>query len=193
VLCGVSNNPRSAVFFLQRQLPNFENVTLVARQREHLREVWAIFFVAELPQKRRCFNIQEFTRCLSICIFIHICMSRSCCWTASKRRCFNIKEFTHFLSICEFIHMCMSLKNEVFQYTRIHSLLVAELPQRRSCFNIQEFTRFLTSSVVVITEYLDWNHFQYQWIGKLKKTLKSNAPQTRFLFVKKCAAGKIFL
>ena len=58
--------------------------------------------------------------------------------------------------------MCMSLKNEVFQYTRIHSLLVAELPQRRSCFNIQEFTRFLTSSVVVITEYLDWNHFQYQ-------------------------------
>ena len=30
--------------------------------------------------------------------------------------------------------------------------------------------------------------FRYQWICELKKTLKSNAPQTRFLYVKKSAA-----
>jgi len=43
------------------ELINFENVTLVARRRQHFRGVLADFFVAELPQKRGCFNTQEFT------------------------------------------------------------------------------------------------------------------------------------
>ena len=34
------------------ELINFENVTLVARRRQHFRGVLADFFVAELPQKR---------------------------------------------------------------------------------------------------------------------------------------------
>jgi len=50
----------------------------------------------------------------------------------------------------------------------------------------------LNKSVVVITEYLNSNHFQYQQIGKLEKTLKSNAPQTRFWCVEKSTRGKIF-
>ena len=51
--------PREARFW------HFENVILVARRREHFRGFLADFFVAELPQKKRCFNTQEFTRFLS--------------------------------------------------------------------------------------------------------------------------------
>ena len=40
-------------------------MTLVARQRRHFRGTWAIFFVDELPQKRRCLNAQKFNRFLS--------------------------------------------------------------------------------------------------------------------------------
>jgi len=54
------------------------------------------------------------------------------------------------------------------------------------------FIAVLKHSVVVITECLNSNHLQYQRIGKPKKTLKSNAPQTRFLNVKKSGGGKIF-
>ena len=39
-----------------------EYVTLVARRREHFRVFWSIFLVAELPPKKRCFVLQEFTR-----------------------------------------------------------------------------------------------------------------------------------
>jgi len=53
------------VQFLRHQPRNFENVTLEARRREHFRSFLADFFVAELPQKRGCFNTQEFTRFLS--------------------------------------------------------------------------------------------------------------------------------
>jgi len=42
-----------------------KHVTLVARRREHFRDFLADFFLAELPQKRGCFNTQEFTRFLS--------------------------------------------------------------------------------------------------------------------------------
>jgi len=51
--------PREARFW------HFENVILVARRREHFRGFLADFFVTELPQKKRCFNTQEFTRFLS--------------------------------------------------------------------------------------------------------------------------------
>jgi len=37
---------------LQRQLRNFENVTLVARRRKHFRVCLAIFLVAQIPPKR---------------------------------------------------------------------------------------------------------------------------------------------
>jgi len=40
---------------------------------------------------------------------------------------------------------------------------------------------------------LNSNYFEYQSVGKLKKTLKSNALQTSLLHVKKSAAGKFFL
>jgi len=43
----------------------FENLTIVARRREHFRGFLADFFVAEPHQKRGCFNAQEFTRLLS--------------------------------------------------------------------------------------------------------------------------------
>jgi len=39
-------------FFLWRQPRNFENVTSVARQRDHFWDFWAIFLVAQLPPKR---------------------------------------------------------------------------------------------------------------------------------------------
>jgi len=38
--------------FLWRQPRNFENVTLGARRREHLRGFFAIILVAQLPPKR---------------------------------------------------------------------------------------------------------------------------------------------
>jgi len=37
-------------------------MSLVARGRQHFRGVLAEFFVGELPQKKGCFNTQEFTR-----------------------------------------------------------------------------------------------------------------------------------
>jgi len=43
----------------------FEHMTVVARRREHFRGFLANLFVAELPQKRGCFNAQEFARFLS--------------------------------------------------------------------------------------------------------------------------------
>ena len=52
-------------FFLLLQPRNFENVTLVARRREYFRGFWADCFVAALPQKKGCFNTQEFIRFLS--------------------------------------------------------------------------------------------------------------------------------
>ena len=43
---------RSAVFVWRRQPRIFENVTLVARRREHFQVFLAIFWVAELPPKQ---------------------------------------------------------------------------------------------------------------------------------------------
>jgi len=43
---------RSAVCFLRRQPQNFENLTLVARRREHFRVFLTIFLVPQLPPKR---------------------------------------------------------------------------------------------------------------------------------------------
>jgi len=51
---------------------------------------------------------------------------------------------------------------------------------------------FFKDCVVVITEYLNWNHFQYRWSGEPNNTLKSNGPWTRFFPWKKSAAGKTF-
>jgi len=51
---------------------------------------------------------------------------------------------------------------------------------------------FSTNSVVVITQFLNSTYFQYQWIGKVKKTLKSNASQTSFLYVKKALQARFF-
>jgi len=39
-------------FFLRRQPRDFENITLVARRREHFRVLLAIFLVAQLSPKR---------------------------------------------------------------------------------------------------------------------------------------------
>jgi len=80
---AVSKNP--LIFFLQRQPRNFEYVKLVARWREHLQSFLAEFFVAELPQKRGCFNTQEFTRFLSTGVvtedyFYWILMGTLSCW-----------------------------------------------------------------------------------------------------------------
>ena len=52
---------------------------------------------------------------------------------------------------------------------------------------------FSPNCVVVFTEYLNSNYFQYQWIGKPNKILKSKCPQKIFFCAKKCAAGKFFL
>jgi len=43
----------------------FDNVTLVARRREHFRGVLADFFCCWTPSKKGCVNTQEFTRFLS--------------------------------------------------------------------------------------------------------------------------------
>jgi len=64
----------------------------------------------------------------------------------------------------------------------------------------ESFKRIISSRViikgiiiiVVITGYLNSNHFQFQRIGKPNKKLKSNAPRTRF-FVKKNAPNAGFL
>jgi len=61
----VLKNRAERGFFLRCQPRKFENVTLLAHRREHFRGFWAIFLVAELPQKISCFNAQEFTRFLS--------------------------------------------------------------------------------------------------------------------------------
>ena len=45
-----------------RKVQFFQNVTLVERRRMCFRGFLADFFVAELPQKRGCFNTQECTR-----------------------------------------------------------------------------------------------------------------------------------
>jgi len=52
---------------------------------------------------------------------------------------------------------------------------------------------FLTNSVVVITEFLYSNHFQYQWIGKLKEGTEMKWHMDKILVTKKSAAGKNFL
>ena len=49
----------------RRQPQFFEIVTLVAHLWKHFWGFLAFFFVAELPQKKRCFNRQEFTCFLS--------------------------------------------------------------------------------------------------------------------------------
>jgi len=58
---AVSQTP---LFFLRGQPRFFENVTLVARQKDHFLDFGAFALVAELPQKERCFNTQESTRFL---------------------------------------------------------------------------------------------------------------------------------
>jgi len=66
---------------------------------------------------------------------------------------------------------------------------------QRMCYSTPASLLFFTNIVVWIPEYLNSNHFEYQWIGKLrlKRKLKSNAPQTKKLRVTKSAAGNIFL
>ena len=53
------------VFYWRCQLQIFEKVTLVARWRKHFRFIFGDFFVADYPQKKKCFYTQEFTRVLS--------------------------------------------------------------------------------------------------------------------------------
>jgi len=48
--------------FFARQPQIFENVTLVARRKEHFQG----FLVSSTPSKKRCFGTQEFTRFLSM-------------------------------------------------------------------------------------------------------------------------------
>ena len=52
VRSAVSKNRVERDFFLRRLTQNFENVTLVARRREHFRGFLTIFLVAQLPPKR---------------------------------------------------------------------------------------------------------------------------------------------
>jgi len=59
------------------------------------------------------------------------------------------------------------------------------LKWQKKCYLTLSSLLFSTNSVVVMTEYLNLNHFQYHWIGKRKKTLTSDAPRTRFLYIKK--------
>jgi len=64
-------NPRHAQFHKKRcfffgvSRNFFENVTLVACRKKYFLDFGAFTLVAELPQKERCFNTQEFTRFLS--------------------------------------------------------------------------------------------------------------------------------
>jgi len=55
------------------------------------------------------------------------------------------------------------------------------------------FLHFFLNCVVVITEYLNWDYFQYPWIGKPNKTLKLSAPQTIFLLWKQMRRRQDFL
>jgi len=48
------------------QAPNFENVNLVARRRQYFRVYLGSILVAELPQKKWCFNLREFSIILSV-------------------------------------------------------------------------------------------------------------------------------
>jgi len=59
--CGKCETAGSSVFFCGAAKSWKRHI---ARCREHVRGFWATFFVAELPQKKRCFSIQEFTRFL---------------------------------------------------------------------------------------------------------------------------------
>jgi len=43
-----------------------------------------------------------------------------------------------------------------------------------------------------VTEYLNSNHFLYQCIGKANKTLKSNAPHTRYFYEKNMLQARYF-
>jgi len=49
------------------------------------------------------------------------------------------------------------------------------------CYLTLSSLMFLTNIVVVITELLNSNHFQYQWIGKLKEGTERNGLWTRYL------------
>jgi len=45
----------------------------------------------------------------------------------------------------------------------------------------------------VITQYLSWNHFHHQWIGRQNKKLQIKCiPVQEKIVGKKCAAGQIF-
>jgi len=48
----IQKTARSTAFFLRPQPRNLENVTLVARRREHFWGFWAMFLVSQLPPKK---------------------------------------------------------------------------------------------------------------------------------------------
>jgi len=51
---------------LRHQQRKNQNVTLVARQKEHLKNFLVTVLDAEPPSKKRCFGTQELTRSLSL-------------------------------------------------------------------------------------------------------------------------------
>jgi len=87
VRSALSKNRTQRGVFFAAPATIFENVTLVARWREHFRGVLADFFVAELSQKRRCFYTQEFTRFLSTGVFW---ASNHALWRVSSNKVFRV-------------------------------------------------------------------------------------------------------
>jgi len=90
--------------------------------------------------------------------------SVSCRWVAST--CDDVRCFLW--TVLRLNWCCAICMSRCLIWQRIFTLTLSPL-------------MFLTNSVVVITEFVDLKYVQYQWIGKVKNTLKSNAPQTSFL------------
>jgi len=173
--------PREARFW------HFENVILVARRREHFRGFLADFFVTELPQKKRCFNTQEFTLFLSTGVVSASSRAVTCPFKQSNPSVWSLLSW-HPTHTRLWVRLSVFLKLFVFTVTvppsdsdyvnRSASLqqfrLIHTRRARRSCSDEG-------GHQYQVLDLLNSNQFQYQWIGKLKKALKWNGPWSRFI------------
>jgi len=89
---------------------------------------------------------------------------------ARKRVKFTLRVMTYFLSYNLFWNWIGAVRFEVVSH---------EVCSDRGLGIWYLFLFVFTNLVVVIAEYLNSHHLQYQWIGKLNKTLKSNALHTK--------------
>jgi len=203
--------------FFGGQPRNFENVTLVARRRKNFRWFSAIFFVPDLPQKKRCFKTQEFTRVFSTGVVIAYDSNRkiAAILTHSSHSYHWVHAHWGWQSSYEIVgdcsdkggHQCPPLDRFILREVLARRRMMFMLRVMKCVVSYNLFWNwigvvrfqvvshevcsdkgfviwhplsfFFTNCVVVITEYSNSNHFQYQWIGKKSKTLKSNAQQKK--------------